>query len=56
MAGDNAVTVDLLAVESEIATAVCDKAVEFYKAPIIEEQIEPLSRAQLAFVVLRLET
>jgi hypothetical protein len=52
VAGDHAVAQILLLVEAEIGSAVGDEAVDLHEAAGIEQQVEPLARAELALLVL----
>ena len=50
--GDDAVAEHLLVGEAEIRGAMGDEAVELDEAPRIEEDIEPLARRHLPFLML----
>jgi len=54
--GDDAIAVRALVLEPEVAAAMHHEAVELDERAVIEEHVEPLARAELALVVLRLET
>ena len=50
--GDHAVAVDLLFLHAEVGAAVRDQPIELDEATRIEQQIDPLTRAELAGLVL----
>ena len=52
--GDNAVTCGFLLLHPEVGAAVGDEHVEFFKRPIIKQQVDPLAGGQLATGVLRI--
>src|SRR5437764_9482100 len=55
MAGHHAVAEILLVGEAEVAGAVGDEPVELHERARVEQRIEPLTRRQLALVVLGLD-
>ena len=52
VAGDDAVAEVLLLGQAEIGGAVGDEAVQLDEAALIEQQVEPLPRGELALLVL----
>ena len=52
--GDEAVAVDHLLVHAEIAAAVADQLVHFFKRAFVEQQFDPLAGRKLAFSMLAL--
>src|SRR5690606_36399174 len=46
-AGDNAVTIRALLLHAKIGAAMGDKHIEFLKAALIEQELDPLTRGQL---------
>jgi hypothetical protein len=52
VAGDDAVTGNDLAIEPEVAGPVGDEPVELDEAALVEQQVEPLARGELALLVL----
>ena len=55
VAGDDAVAVVLLVLEAEVRGAVDDEPVELDEGALVEQEVEPLARRQLALGVLRLD-
>src|SRR5690606_1576039 len=55
VAGDDAVAEDLLLLEAEARGAVRDEAVQLDEAALVEQEVEPLARGELAARVLRLD-
>jgi hypothetical protein len=54
VAGDHAVTVHLLLLETEVRRPVRDEAVELDEGPVVEQEVEALAGRQLSLLVLRL--
>src|SRR5262249_3157811 len=54
-AGDDAVAGDFRLVHAEVAGAVFDEHVELFERALVEQQLEPLARGELAALVLRLD-
>jgi len=52
-AGDHAVAGDALLADAEIRRAVLDEHVPLFERALVEQQLEPLARGQLALGVLR---
>src|SRR5690606_36207175 len=52
VAGDDAVAQDLLVLEAEARRAVRDEAVQLDEAALVQQQVEPLARGELAARVL----
>ncbi len=44
-----------MALHAEVAAAVFDEHVPFLERALVEQQLEPLARRELAFVVLRFD-
>ena len=55
VAGDDAVTGNLLVRHAEVVAAVLDEHVPFLEARRIEQEVEAFARRQLAFCVLRID-
>ena len=51
-AGDDAVAREHLLVEAEVGGAVRDEPVELDEAALVEQEVEPLARGELALLVL----
>ena len=54
-AGDHAVAVGSLLLHAEIGAAMGDEHVELLKGALVEQQLDPLARGQLALGVLRVD-
>ena len=52
VAGDHAVAGNDLLVQAEVGGAVGDEAVELDEAALVEQEVEPLARGELALLVL----
>ena len=52
VSGYETIAVDDLAVHSEIAASMPDQLVEFFEGPLVEQQIDALTRRKFAFGVL----
>ena len=53
VAGDDAVARDLVVGHAEIGAAMLDEHVPFLERALVEQQLEPLARGELALAVLR---
>ena len=53
VAGDDAVAGHLLVLHAEVGAAVLDEHVPLLEAAVVEQQLQPLARGELALGVLR---
>ena len=55
VAGDHAVARDLVVGHAEVGAAVLDEHVPLFEGAVVEQQLDPLARGELALVVLRVD-